>query len=308
VKTARASKAKVGTKTRQVPKTGPRPATKTAPVARRGGGGSVHPSAVVEPGAKLGTGVRIGPFCSVGSGVTLGDGVELVSHAVVAGATTIGARTKIFPFASIGHQPQDLKYKGEPSTLTIGSDCQIREGVTMNPGTEGGGMVTTVGDRCAFLANSHVGHDCRVGNDVIFSNNVMLAGHCTVGDFAIIGGGAAVIQFARVGAHAFLGGMSGLENDLIPYGMALGNRAHLSGLNIVGLTRRGFARDDIHKLRRAYRLLFADEGTLKERVDDVALEFATHPIVQEIVAFIREGEKRTGGKRSLCTPRDGAEG
>lgn len=310
MKTARAGKvkAKLGTKSKQVPKTGPRPATKSAPVPRRGRGALVHPSAVIEAGAKIGIGVKIGPFCSVGSGVTLGDGVELVSHAVVAGATSIGARTKIFPFASIGHQPQDLKYKGEPSTLTIGADCQIREGVTMNPGTEGGGMVTTVGDRCAFLANSHVGHDCRVGNDVIFSNNVMLAGHCTVGDFAIIGGGAAVIQFARVGAHAFLGGMSGLENDLIPYGMALGNRAHLSGLNIVGLTRRGFARDDIHKLRRAYRLLFADEGTLKERVDDVALEFATHPIVQEIVAFIREGEKRTGGKRSLCTPRDGAEG
>ena len=132
----------------------------------------------------------------------------------------------------------------------------------MNPGTAGGGSATTVGDGCAFLANSHVGHDCHVGNNVIFSNNVMLAGHCTVGDFAIIGGGAAVIQFARVGAHAFLGGMSGLENDLIPYGMALGNRAYLSGLNIVGLQRRGFSRNDIHNLRRAYRLLFADEGTL----------------------------------------------
>ena len=314
MKTAQSVKIKSTGKSKQARKSGPRPATKSAPAPRRGGDAIVrrntvvHPSAVIEPGAKLGKGVKIGPFCCVGGGVTLGDGVELVSHAVVAGATTIGARTRIFPFASIGHQPQDLKYKGEPSTLTIGSDCQIREGVTMNPGTEGGGMVTTVGDRCAFLANSHVGHDCRVGNDVIFSNNVMLAGHCTVGDFAIIGGGAAVIQFARVGAHAFIGGMSGLENDLIPYGMALGNRAHLSGLNIVGLTRRGFAREDIHKLRRAYRLLFADEGTLKERVDDVALEFATHPIVQEIVAFIREGEKRTGGKRSLCTPRDGAEG
>ena len=161
-------------------------------------------------------------------------------------------------------------------------------------------MVTVVGNNCAFLANSHVGHDCIVGNSVIFSNNVMLAGHCTVGDYAILGGGAAVIQFARVGAHAFLGGMSGLENDLIPYGMALGNRAHMSGLNIVGLQRRGFSREDIHKLRRAYRLLFADEGTLKERVDDVASEYSDHDIVQEIVAFIREG-----GRRSLCTPRDG---
>ena len=218
----------------------------------------------------------------------LGDRVELVSHAVVAGRTTIGARTRIFPFASIGHQPQDLKYKGEPSTLEVGSDCLIREGVTMNPGTEGGGMATVVGDRCAFLANSHVGHDCNVGNNVIFSNNVMLAGHCAVGDFAIIGGGAAVIQFARVGAHAFVGGMSGLENDLIPYGMALGNRAHLSGLNIIGLQRRGFSREDIHTLRRAYRLLFADEGTLMERLEDVEKEF-DHPD--------RQGDRRLHPRR-----------
>ena len=262
----------------------------------------IHPTAIVEDGAKLAAGVKIGPFCMVGAEVSLGEGCELVSHAVVAGRTTVGPRTRIFPFASIGHQPQDLKYNGEPSTLAIGADCLIREGVTMNPGTAGGGLKTVVGDKCAFLANSHVGHDCMVGKGVIFSNNVMLAGHCNVGDFAILGGGAAVIQFARVGAHAFIGGMSGLENDLIPYGMAIGNRAHLSGLNIVGLQRRGFTRENIHDLRRAYRLLFAAEGTLKERLDDVAAEFADHPIVQEIVAFIR-----AGGKRALCTPRD-AEG
>jgi UDP-N-acetylglucosamine acyltransferase len=259
----------------------------------------IHPTAIVESGARLGAGVRIGPFSLVGGDVSLAEGVELVSHAVVTGRTTIGARTRVFPFASLGHQPQDLKYKGEASTLAIGADCIIREGVTMNPGTAGGGLTTTVGDRCAFLANSHVGHDCRVGNNVIFSNNVMLAGHCTIGDYAILGGGAAVIQFARVGAHAFIGGMSGLENDLIPYGMALGNRAHLSGLNIVGLQRRGFPRDKIHALRRAYRLLFADEGTLMERVEDVAAEFADNAVVAEIVEFIR-----AGGKRSLCTPRD----
>jgi len=263
----------------------------------------IHPTAIVEPGAVIGAGAKIGAFCTVGPQVVLGEGVELISHVAVAGRTTIGARTRIFPFASIGHQPQDLKYKGEPSTLTVGAECIVREGVTMNPGTEGGGMTTTVGDRCAFLANSHVGHDCRVGNSVIFSNNVMLAGHCVVGDFAIIGGGAAVIQFARVGAHSFIGGMSGLENDLIPYGMALGNRAHLSGLNIVGLQRRGFSRADIHDLRRAYRLMFADEGTLLERVEDVAAEFKDHPIVIEIVAFIK-----AGGKRSVCTPRESGEG
>lgn len=260
----------------------------------------IHPTAIVADNATIGAGSSIGPYCMVDGDVVLGTGCQLVSHVAVSGRTTIGAGTRIFPFASIGHQPQDLKYRGEPSTLSVGDNCIIREGVTINPGTEGGGMKTVVGDNCAFLANSHVGHDCVVGNSVVFSNNVMLAGHCDVGDFAIIGGGAAVIQFARIGAHAFVGGMSGLENDLIPYGMALGNRAHLSGLNIVGLNRRGFSREDIHDLRRAYRLLFADEGTLKERMEDVDDGFKEHPIVREILEFIREG-----GKRSLCTPRDG---
>jgi UDP-N-acetylglucosamine acyltransferase len=261
----------------------------------------VHPTAIVEDGAKLADGAKVGPFCHVGADVELGEGAELLSHVVVAGNTTIGARTKVFPFASIGHQPQDLKFKGEASTLSIGTDCMIREGVTMNPGTAGGGLSTSVGNNCAFLANSHVGHDCHVGNNVVFSNNVMLAGHCTVGDFAILGGGAAAIQFARLGPHSFLGGMSGLEHDLIPYGMALGNRAYLSGLNIVGLQRRGFSRADIHDLRRAYRAMFAAEGTLLERLEDVEQEFKGHPIVAEIIDFIR-----AGGKRSICTPRDAA--
>ena len=260
----------------------------------------IHPTAIVEDGAKIGDGAVIGPYSMIGPHVEIGEGCRLISHVVVAGRTTIGARPRIFPFASLGHEPQDLKFKGEISTLSIGADCLIREGVTMNPGTEGGGLVTSVGDRCAFLANSHVGHDCRVGNNVIFSNNAMVAGHCTIGDFVIIGGGAGVIQFARLGAHSFVGGMSAVENDLIPFGMALGNRAYLSGLNIIGLQRRGFPREGIHSLRRAYRLLFADEGTLGERVADVAIEFSDNAIVQEIVAFIREG-----GKRSICTPREG---
>ena len=259
----------------------------------------IHPSAVVESGATLGANVHIGPFCHIGPQVSLGDGCKLISHAVVHGRTSIGAGTQIYPFASIGHQPQDLKYHGEPSTLVIGANCTIREGVTMNPGTEGGRMTTTVGDSCTFLANSHVGHDTHVGSHVILSNNVMLAGHVTLGDYVICGGGAAVIQFARVGSHAFVGGLSGLENDLIPYGLAMGNRAHLAGLNLVGLRRRGFAREAIHNLRRAYRLLFAAEGTLKERVEDVAMEFEDHPQVHEILDFIR-----AGGDRSLCTPRD----
>jgi UDP-N-acetylglucosamine acyltransferase len=257
----------------------------------------IHASSHIEEGAKIADGVQIGPFCMVGANVTLGEGVQLLSHVAVSGHTTIGAGTRMFPFASVGHEPQDLKFSGEKSTLSVGAHCTIREGVTMNPGTSGGGMKTVVGDHCTFLANSHVGHDCIIGNHVIFSNGVLLAGHCSVGDYAIMGGGAGIIQFARIGAHSFLGGMSAMENDLIPYGMALGNRAYLSGLNIVGLQRRGFSRSDIHDMRRAYRALFANEGTLNERTEDVASEFKDHAIVQEIVAFIR-----AGGKRALCTP------
>jgi len=261
---------------------------------------SIHPSAVVEVGARLGADVRIGPFCLVGRDVVLGDGCQLLSHAVVTGRTTLGAATRIFPFASIGHQPQDLKYKGEASILSIGERCVVREGVTMNPGTTGGGMRTEVGNDCLFMANAHVAHDCIVGSNSILANNVMLAGHCRIGNFVILSGGCAVQQFVRIGDHAFVGGLSGLENDLIPYGMALGNRAHLAGLNIVGLKRHGFSREEMHDLRRVYRLLFADEGTLKERLEDVAAEFAQHRVVHEVLDFIRGG-----GERALCTPRDG---
>jgi len=261
---------------------------------------SIHPSAIVAPSAELGAGSVVGPFCHVGPEVVLADGCELISHVVLAGRTRIGPGTRIFPFASIGHEPQDLKYKGELSTLDIGRDCVIRESVTMNPGTAGGGMRTVIGDACTFLAGAHVAHDCIVGQGCIFSNNAMIAGHCRVGDFVIIGGGAGVHQFVRIGAHAFVGGMSALENDVIPYGMALGNRAYLAGLNLIGLRRRGFSREAIHDLRRAYRLLFANEGTLKERLLDVAQAFEGDAIVNEILSFISEG-----GDRSLCTPRNG---
>lgn len=260
---------------------------------------SIHPMSLVDPKAQLAPGVKIGPFCQVGPDVVLGEGVELVSHAVVAGRTTIGPRTRIFPFASIGHPPQDVKYRGEPSTLTIGADCQIREGVTMNPGTEGGGMITSVGDRCFFLANSHVGHDSRLGNNIIFSNNVMCAGHVTIGNYVIVGGGAGLQQFIRIGDHAFIGGGAGVLSDVIPFGTIRDNPAHLVGLNLIGLKRRGFTREQIHELRRAYRLLFAAEGTLTERVEDVAAEFSEDPLVHEILNFIREG-----GDKALCTPRD----
>jgi UDP-N-acetylglucosamine acyltransferase len=259
----------------------------------------VHKLADVDSRAQLADGVKIGPFCVVGPHAVLEEGVELMSHVVIAGRTTVGARTKVYPHASLGHPPQDLKYKGEPSTLHIGHDCMIREGVTMNPGTEGGGMKTVIGHHCAFLANSHVGHDSIIGNSVIFSNNVMLAGHCTVGDYAILGGGAGVVQFVRIGQHAFASGLAGIWRDVIPYGTVMGVPAHLNGLNIIGLKRRGFSREDIHDLRKAYRLLFAEEGTLKERVEDVAQEFSTHPVVHEIVDFIR-----AGGDRAFTTPHE----
>jgi UDP-N-acetylglucosamine acyltransferase len=259
----------------------------------------IHPSAVVEDGARLGANVDVGPFCHIGAKVTLGEGVRLVSHVSLAGETAVGARTRIFPFASIGHPPQDLKYRGEPVRLIIGEDCLIREGVTMNPGTEAGGSETVIGPRCVFLANAHVGHDCRLGEGVILSNNVMLAGHVQVGDFANIGGGAAAHQFVRIGAHAFVGGLAGVEHDLIPFGIALGNRASLAGLNVVGLKRRGFSHEAIHELRRAYRMLFFGKGTLKERVGDVTDAFPDQEAVQQMLAFLRQG-----GDRAICIPRD----
>lgn len=252
----------------------------------------IHPTAIVAPGAILGNDVKIGPYCIVGSEVTLGDGVCLHSHVVVDGRTTIGEATAIYPFASIGMQPQDLKYHGEASTLTIGARNQIREHVTMNPGTEGGIMETRIGDDCLFMIASHIAHDCVIGNHVILANNATLGGHVEVGDYAIIGGLAAVHQFVRIGAHAMVGGMSGIEQDLIPYGSAIGERARLRGLNLVGLQRRDFSRDDIQTLRTAYRLMFAQEGTLAERVDDVVGLYGDSSAVMEIVDFIRTETSR----------------
>ena len=257
----------------------------------------VHASSIVAPQARLGAGVRIGPFCSVGPDVELGEGCELVSHVVLAGRTKIGARTRIFPFASIGHAPQDLKYRGEESRLEIGADCIFREGVTINPGTAAGGMLTRIGDRCAFLANAHVGHDSAIGDDVVLSNNVMIAGHVQIGDCAILSGGVAVHQFSRVGAHAFVGGLSGLEGDLIPYGLAFGNRAHLAGLNLIGLRRRNFARDSIAALQGAYRLLFSDSGVLKDRIEEAAAAFGADSHARAMIDFLR-----AAGDRPICRP------
>lgn len=259
---------------------------------------NIHSSAVVEDGAKLGADVTIGPFCHVGPNVVLGDGVSLLSHAVIAGHTTIGAKTRVFPFASLGHEPQDLKFKGEKTTLDIGENCIIREGVTMNPGTAGDQGKTIVGNNCVFLANAHVAHDCVLGNNIIFSNAVMVAGHCKIGDNVIMGGGAGVHQFCRIGNNAFVGGMAGLENDVIPFGVALGNRAYLGGLNLIGMKRAKMSREDIHAARAAYKHIFSGKMTVAEAAASLPDDISTNPVVKAIVEFIRSGEDR-----SLCTPR-----
>lgn len=257
----------------------------------------IHPTAIIDPAAELGSNVKIGPFCVVGADVRLGDGVELVSHAVVAGHTSVGAETRIFPFSSIGHQPQDLKFRGEVSSLEIGERNVIREHVTMNPGTEGGGLLTKIGNDCLFMVGAHVAHDCLIGNNVILVNNATLGGHVVIEDWVIVGGLSAVHQFVRIGRHAMIGGKTGVEHDVIPYGMVTGNRAKLEGLNIVGLKRRGFSRDMIHEIRKAYRMIFAEEGTMAERVQDVIEDFNGNEPVMEIVNFIT-----SDSSRRICQP------
>lgn len=258
----------------------------------------IHPTAIIEPGARLGDGVKIGPYCVIGSQVELGAGVELVSHVVVAGRTTIGDECRIYPFASLGQPPQHVKYAGEAVELIIGKRNLIRENVTMNAGTPQGRARTVVGDDGFFMTASHVAHDCIVGNNVIFTNNAVIAGHVEVGDYVIMGGTSAVHQHVRIGAYSFVGGLSGLENDLIPFGTCIGDRAELAGLNLVGLKRRGFEREVIHTLRKAYRDLFVDEGTLEQRVLSVEAAYANSPEVMMIVRFLK-----TGGQRSICMPR-----
>jgi len=253
---------------------------------------TIHPTALVERGARLGEGVSIGPYCVVGGEVSLGDEVTLLAHVVVAGRTEIGAGTTIFPFASIGHRPQDLKYRGEPSRLVIGRNNTIRESVTMSPGTEGGGMVTRVGDGCLFMAGSHVAHDCTIGDGVIMANNATLAGHVMVGDWAVLGGLCGVHQFVRIGTLAMVGGLSGVELDVIPYGSVIGNRAWLAGLNLVGLKRRGVGREEIHALRQAYQELFAADGTMADRLARVADHYHQFPRVMEVVGFMRAASHR----------------
>lgn len=248
----------------------------------------IHPTAVIHPNASIGENVRIGPYSIVGEHVTLGDDVVLHSHVVVEGHTSIGEGSQIFPFASIGHQPQDLKYHGEASRLIIGRNNVIREHATMNPGTETGGMETRVGDNGLFMMACHVAHDCQIGNNVIMANNATLGGHVTVGDFTVIGGLAAVHQFVRIGPHAMIGGMSGVESDVIPYGRVKGERAFLAGLNLTGLERRGFDKNDIRALQKAYNQIFADDGTLEQRLEQVERDFADQAHVMDMINFARE--------------------
>ena len=256
----------------------------------------IHPTAVVEDGAQVGPGCSIGPFCHVGAEVVLGEACVLKSHAVVAGNTRMGRDCRVFPFASIGHEPQDLKYAGEPVRLEIGDRCTFREGVTVNPGTAGDRNVTTIGSDGTFLANAHVAHDCVVGDHVILSNNVMVAGHCEIGDHVIMGGGAACHQFSRIGPMAFIGGLAAVENDVVPFGIALGNRAYLGGVNVVGMRRAGLTKSSINEVRAAFRVLFDKARPITENLE--RLKESASPEVRRILAFAEAGHGR-----ALCVPK-----
>jgi UDP-N-acetylglucosamine acyltransferase len=257
---------------------------------------AVHASAIVEDGAKLGPGVEIGPFCTVGRNCVLGEGVRLLSHVVVSGRTQIGARTEVHPQAVLGGEGQIRNNNFSDARLTIGSDCVIREAVTMSCGSRGGRGVTTVGNNGYFMAYSHIGHDCVVGDDVNFANNATLAGHVQIGQGVIIGGLSAVQQFGRVGRGAMIGGVTGVNTDVIPYGMAIGDHAILGGLNIIGLKRRGVSREAIHAIRAAFRAMFLETtGTLADRARRAKAAWPEVAQIQEIVDFVL-----ADAKRGLC--------
>jgi UDP-N-acetylglucosamine acyltransferase len=257
----------------------------------------VHPSSVVEPGAVIGAGCEIGPFCMIGAEVVLHDRVVVKSHAVVTGRTEIGSETVIFPFATVGEVPQDLKYKGEKSRLVVGQRCRIREGATLNLGTEGGGGVTRVGDDVLIMTGAHVGHDAQIGNRVILVNNVAIAGHCVLGDDVIVGGLSGVHQFVRIGQGAIIGAVTMVTNDVIPYGLVQAPRGELDGLNLVGLKRRGVERGEITALRAAYQMLAQGEGTFLDRARRLGEETdSVH--VREVTDFIL-----SASDRSFLTPK-----
>jgi UDP-N-acetylglucosamine acyltransferase len=252
---------------------------------------AIDPTARIEKGAVIGNDVSIGPYCIIGPHVAIGDGCRLIAQVHVTGHTTIGPRTTLYPFASLGTPPQSVKYRGGPTRLVVGADCQIREGVTINTGTEEDRGVTEVGDRCWLMVGSHVGHDCKVGSDVTFANNVVLGGHVTIGDFVVFGGQAAVRQFVRIGEGAMVVGLSGVRADVIPFGLVQGPLADLIGLNVVGMRRRGCSKDDIHRLRRAYAAMFFGAGMFRERLERVAAQCGGDPLVAKVIAFIRSGKR-----------------
>jgi UDP-N-acetylglucosamine acyltransferase len=263
---------------------------------------AIDPTARVADGARIGDGVEIGPFCIIGRDVELAAGVRLLGHVHVTGVTTIGEGTVVYPFASLGTPPQSVHYRGGATRLIVGARCEVREGVTMNTGTEAGGGVTRVGERCLFMVGSHVGHDCDVGDAVTFANNVVLGGHVTVGSHTFLGGHAAVHQFVRIGEGAMVAGVTGVAADLIPFGFALGQVARLVGLNSVGLRRRGVTRAELHRLRRAYRALFFGQDVFADRLDAIVRDFADDPMVGKITAFVR-----ARGKRPLMQPSPGGD-
>lgn len=259
----------------------------------------IHPTAIVEDGAEIGAGVEIGPFCFVESGVKLGEGVRLISHVVIHGGSEIGARTVVHPQAVLGGEGQIRKGDSIGTKLVVGTDCVLRECVTLNRGSKKGHGVTSIGDRCYIMAYSHFGHDCQVGSDVTVANGAAVGGHVTIGDGVILGGIAAVQQFGRVGKYAFVGGLSGINEDVIPYGMAFGDHAQLAGLNLIGLKRRGVPRANIHALRAAYRAIFlSEEASIAERARQAGMTFSEFPEVQEVVQFIL-----ADAKQAICTAR-----
>lgn len=257
----------------------------------------IDPTARIEPGALIGQDVSIGPYCIIGPDVSIGDGCRLLAHVHLAGHSAIGARTVIYPFASLGTPPQSMGYRGEATRLVVGADCDIRQGVTMNTGTAGGRGVTEVGDRGFFMAYSHIGHDCRIGNDVVFANNASLAGHCVVGDQVFMGGLSAAHQFTRIGAHAMISGVTALRGDVIPFEIAAGAKGRLVGINAVGMKRREFSPATIRAVRAAYRQLFFGEGVLARRLEAVEADFGDNDAVASMIAFVREARNRP-----LCYP------
>ena len=256
----------------------------------------IHPTSIVDKKAKISKNVRIGPYVVIGPNVEISDNVEIHSHANIEGNTKIGESTKIFPFASIGSQPQDLKFEGEKNSLVIGKNNTIREYVTINPGTRGGGGLTSIGNNCLFMISSHIAHDCKIGNNVIIANNVPLGGHVTIGDSAVIGGNSAVQQFTRIGRLAMIGGMTGVLKDVIPFGLSFGNRNYLKGLNLIGLRRNKYENKDIMELNEAYKKIFSSKN-LQENLNRINGEFKENNLVKEVTEFIAKDKKRP-----ICFP------